>query len=130
MIQSKIITKMTESYKTLLENKQKELTRSRANREEIVIERFADDIDKITSLGLREVSTMLMDASAKLLSEVRAALQRINHGDFGVCIDCEEPINDKRLKAIPWANRCVKCQEAWEEEKKNLALFLQEEEVA
>lgn len=121
---------MTESYKTLLENKQKELTRSRANREEIVIERFADDIDKITSLGLREVSTMLMDASAKLLSEVRAALQRINHGDFGVCIDCEEPINDKRLKAIPWANRCVKCQEAWEEEKKNLALFLQEEEVA
>lgn len=43
---------------------------------------------------------------------VEEALDRLESGDYGVCLECEEPIAGKRLAAIPWARYCVKCQEA------------------
>ena len=47
----------------------------------------------------------------KLLREISDALQRINTGTYGVCLECEEPISTKRLDAVPWARYCVTCQE-------------------
>ena len=38
-------------------------------------------------------------------------MERIEHSSYGVCLECEEPISPKRLKAIPWAERCIVCQE-------------------
>lgn len=40
------------------------------------------------------------------------ALDRIEAGEYGVCAECEEPISEKRLKAIPWAKYCVRCQDS------------------
>ena len=48
----------------------------------------------------------------KLLREVGDALRRIEHDTYGVCPECEEPISNKRLDAVPWARYCVTCQEA------------------
>ena len=42
---------------------------------------------------------------------VEEALDRIDSGDYGVCLACEEPIPEKRLQALPWARYCVACQE-------------------
>lgn len=47
-----------------------------------------------------------------LLREISDALERHEHGTFGVCAECEEPISTKRLDAVPWARYCVACQEA------------------
>ena len=47
----------------------------------------------------------------KLLREVSDALLRIEHGTYGVCMECEEEISTKRLDALPWAKYCVTCQE-------------------
>jgi DnaK suppressor protein len=46
------------------------------------------------------------------LRMIEEALDRLNSGDFGVCLACEEPIPAKRLKALPWARYCVDCQES------------------
>jgi len=43
---------------------------------------------------------------------VEEALDRLANGDYGVCMNCEEPIPAKRLKALPWARYCVPCQES------------------
>jgi DnaK suppressor protein len=43
---------------------------------------------------------------------IQEALDRIAAGDYGICLSCEEPIPAKRLQAIPWAQFCVRCQEA------------------
>lgn len=45
------------------------------------------------------------------LRMVNAAIERVNSGDYGVCASCDEPISEKRLKAIPWAKYCVVCQD-------------------
>jgi DnaK suppressor protein len=46
------------------------------------------------------------------LREIRAALQRIDRGSFGICLNCEEGISAKRLAAVPWTALCIVCQEA------------------
>ena len=46
-----------------------------------------------------------------LLREVEEALMRVKDGTYGVCQECEEPISQKRLQALPWAKFCVRCQE-------------------
>ena len=50
-----------------------------------------------------------MDYTA--LRQVNAAIERVNTGDYGVCAACDEPISEKRLKAISWAKYCVVCQD-------------------
>ncbi len=45
------------------------------------------------------------------LKLVDAALARMDGGDYGSCMDCEGPISSRRLEAIPWASRCIACQE-------------------
>jgi DnaK suppressor protein len=45
------------------------------------------------------------------LRMVEEALDRMEAGDFGICLACDEPIAEKRLQALPWARYCVKCEE-------------------
>jgi len=45
-----------------------------------------------------------------MLRNIEAALKRIDDGDYGLCRDCEEPINPKRLEFDPTALRCIDCE--------------------
>jgi DnaK suppressor protein len=45
------------------------------------------------------------------LRMIDEALDRLDSGDYGVCLSCEEEIAEKRLRALPWAKYCVPCQE-------------------
>jgi DnaK suppressor protein len=46
----------------------------------------------------------------RLLVQIREALERIDHDSYGICAHCEEPIELRRLEAVPWARYCLKCQ--------------------
>ena len=37
------------------------------------------------------------------------ALERLQRGTYGICVDCDREISASRLKALPWATRCVRC---------------------
>lgn len=122
---------MTQSqFKALLESKYQELMHSSKSREAISVERSADELDVIQSLNEREVQTYSIDHDARLMRQVKVALKRMREGDYGICIDCDEMINHKRLTAIPWAERCVKCQEQKDDESRNPIMLLQEEDAA
>jgi DnaK suppressor protein len=58
------------------------------------------------------VSLRLNSLDYGQLRLVEEALDRMQSGDFGVCLACEQPIPSKRLQALPWARYCVPCQEA------------------
>ena len=49
-----------------------------------------------------------------LLAAIEEALNRLRDGIYGLCIDCGQPIPEKRLEAIPWAVRDRACQERCE----------------
>jgi RNA polymerase-binding transcription factor DksA len=40
---------------------------------------------------------------------IRAALQRMEDGTYGICVTCGEPIATKRLEALPYAIQCLAC---------------------
>jgi DnaK suppressor protein len=48
------------------------------------------------------------------LRAIEEALLKIEAGTFGICEDCEEEISPGRMNAIPFAVRCVECQEKHE----------------
>ena len=52
----------------------------------------------------------VLEAAADQRAQVQAALQRIEDGTYGTCIDCGGQISDARLQVRPEAARCIECQ--------------------
>lgn len=98
-------------YREILEHKQAELVAGLQVRDEIAIEKCADQIDEIQRAVERDLTIGDLDRKATLLRNVRAALVRMNDGGFGTCVECDEPITPKRLAAVPWTPMCIRCQE-------------------
>lgn len=88
-----------------------ELRNRAAQREQIAIERHADALDDALQQVERERLAGVIDAEARLLVVVEAAIQRYRAGTWGACLDCGEDIHPARLKAVPHAERCIGCQE-------------------
>ena len=59
----------------------------------------------------REFSLGLASSERNFIYELDDALKRIEDGTFGICQDCKSLITKSRLKAVPHARNCVKCQE-------------------
>jgi DnaK suppressor protein len=98
-------------FRRVLEAKYKDLASSAFNRDEIVVESAADEMDRLQQQLSRDIAVRNLDQTSRLLKSVQAALDRIEDEMYGVCLRCEEPIPEKRLKALPWAAHCVRCQE-------------------
>jgi DnaK suppressor protein len=43
------------------------------------------------------------------IQQITAALQRLDDGDYGVCGDCGDDIDPRRLQALPYAVLCAEC---------------------
>jgi DnaK suppressor protein len=63
--------------------------------------------DVATATFDREMASTLEDNSTHVLSEIDAALERIDAGTFGTCRVCGRPIGEERLEALPWATLCI-----------------------
>lgn len=98
-------------FRQVLEAKHADLAAILRRRDEIAIEKSPDAIDEVTRAAERELAIRNLDRESNLFRNVRAALQRIEDGAFGVCAHCEEEISPKRLAAVPWAPYCIRCQE-------------------
>jgi DnaK suppressor protein len=95
----------------ILDRKMAELVHVLRNRDGIAIEKSADQMDEIQYASERDLAIRNVDRESVLLRQVKAALGRIHDGSFGICIECDSAISPKRLAAVPWALRCIHCQE-------------------
>jgi DnaK suppressor protein len=82
-----------------------------------------DPIDEVVSSQAKAGSFAVSSVAAETLNAVRAALQRIDTGEYGVCIDCGRPIEEARLKAVPWTPYCLEDQEKHDREAKEPTPF-------
>lgn len=67
--------------------------------------------DVATDTYDREFSLSIASNERKLLYELDDALKKIEDGTFGICEDCKSLIAKNRLRALPNARSCVKCQQ-------------------
>ena len=101
----------TNEIKKALTAKMKELGGAGVSKDDIAIEQSAEMFDTIQRTTERELALASLSRNWQTSALVAEALKKINNGSYGVCADCEEPIGEKRLKAIPWAKFCIRCQE-------------------
>ncbi|HVT44014.1 MAG TPA: TraR/DksA family transcriptional regulator [Thermoanaerobaculia bacterium] len=119
MARTKTKASQFEQYRELLLRKQSELNDSYA-RDMAAGNAQPDDgiqdlADKAASAYSKELNFSLSDAEREILVLVDEALRRIDENAFGICINCGQVINEKRLKAVPWTRHCIDCQELEEQ---------------
>ena len=66
--------------------------------------------DSATATLNREIDYTLEENSEHVLSSINGALERIESGTYGTCVNCGRPIAEERLAAIPWATQCIECK--------------------
>ena len=87
-----------------------ELLRSEHGQYADIAGRVHDSGEESVAQMLAEQNIALVEHQTQELLAVEAALQRIDAGHYGVCVDCEAPIAFTRLQAQPAAQRCITCQ--------------------
>ena len=53
----------------------------------------------------------LSESTAAEIAQINRAIKRIDEGNYGDCSVCNEPIDVRRLEALPHSDRCVRCAE-------------------
>ena len=111
--------KRVEDFKKHLLTKQEELQRlvfkSEQDGREADEEVTQDIADKAANSYTKEFLFHQSDDHRRLLQLVEEALQRIGEQTYGLCVACEEEVQEKRLEAVPWARHCIACQEKQEQ---------------
>ncbi len=107
------------TFKQILVEKQAELSALLRSRDDIRIEQAPDALDAVQNATMRELAIRNLDRDSAQMRQVRAALHRIQDGSFGSCLNCEDEISPKRLKAVPWAAYCLSCQEMADQMQQN-----------
>ncbi len=69
----------------------------------------ADSAEMARELEDQEVVDALGNEATAEIARIAAALTRMDTGEFGVCLDCGEPIAAARLAATPYVERCIDC---------------------
>lgn len=101
-----------------LEERRQELEQEMAG---LYQEKFSDDqvqdvADQALSSTMESLKASIHDTKNVEYRRITRALQMIEEGTYGMCVDCQKPITERRLAYYPDATRCLVCQEAYEEQ--------------
>ena len=126
MKQNKMDKKTSAFYKKLLLDKREELIGDISHISEETLKKSQKDAsgdnsgytfhmaDVATDNYDREFSLGLATKERGVLMEINNALAKFQDGGFGLCELCKKSISQVRLKAVPYATLCLKCQQAKE----------------
>jgi len=89
----------------------KDLAKNREVTDETVDESAQDMVDRATSAYTKEFAYSLSEADRRVLILIDQALERLDAGPYGTCVHCAQPVQEKRIEAVPWARHCLDCQE-------------------
>jgi len=77
-----------------------------------VVELDQSKVGRLSRMDALQAQAMAKASSNRrqtMLGKITAALKRVDEGDFGLCRECEQPINPKRLEFDPTAIYCIEC---------------------
>jgi DnaK suppressor protein len=86
------------------------LAQHRADQSRLREESMADTEDLSTQNSNSHQHLSILEVRNQMRLQLDGALQRLEDGTYGVCEDCQKPISEERLKAMPFARRCIDCQ--------------------
>lgn len=107
------------SLRTMLLERRQVLTReideliARHRRDQILQreQSVADSGDMSLQDSTGEQQISILEVRNRMRNQIDEALRRLQDGTYGTCEDCTREISPERLKAMPFARRCVECQQ-------------------
>ena len=93
-----------------LEQKSKDRTQLHRGTSLLARERSTDYLDDAQAEVDCGLAVCVINEDWKVKNAVRSALDRMRSGKYGACEWRHEPIQSKRLSAVPWATRCARRQ--------------------
>ena len=72
---------------------------------------FADEVDIIQANEWREIGYATRELLVDRVNRLSAALDRLEDGEYGTCVECGEAIAPARLRVMPEVETCVRCQD-------------------
>lgn len=81
---------------------------------------FADEVDEIQANEWREIGFATRELLIERVNRITAALERLEEGEYGQCVECGEKIAPARLRALPEVTTCVRCQDRLERTSRHL----------
>jgi len=83
-------------------------------------EKFSDNQvqdpgDQAISSTMESLRMSFQSTEIKEYNRIVRALEKIRDGSYGICVDCGNPVSEKRLKSFPNSERCLICQEEHED---------------
>jgi DnaK suppressor protein len=79
---------------------------------------FPDPTDRAALETDRNFLLRIRDRERKLIEKIKAALERIEHGTFGICEICGREVGEERLRARPVTTQCIDCKKKQEAREK------------
>lgn len=70
----------------------------------------ADSADRGSRARDRDIAVAIAESECAQAGQIETALRHMDSGTYGLCRICGRQIRRARLKAVPWATRCVRCQ--------------------
>jgi DnaK suppressor protein len=77
---------------------------------ELSDDRVTDSVDMSLMDVNKEIALRLGEHESRMVADIDQALLRIKEGSYGICGRCDEPIDERRLEAVPTARYDAKCQ--------------------
>ncbi len=106
--------KKLDYFKNKLINLKKELSEKLKKRYDDAInigkDAGKDSADEAYKIYSRSLMLGRVEVDALKLQLVEQALMRIEAGTYGICMECEEEIEEKRLEYVPFARYCTECK--------------------
>ncbi len=103
-----------EHFRTLLISQLRQQTEQVRTDQATALELYDDGVNDSLDLSVSDLNTeialRLGERSSKVVADIDQALLRMKEGNYGVCIRCGEPINERRLEAVPTARYDAQCQ--------------------
>ena len=111
--------KKAKAYRDKLQLKKQEIleayNKNKSYGKEADGEATQDIADKAANSYTKEFLFSLSNTEREMLALVDEAIVRIDDRKYGSCVVCAEELDKKRLEAVPWAKRCISCQEKQEQ---------------
>ena len=80
----------------------------------------ADSKERAKQFEDNEVVDALGNEARAEVAKISAALQRLDAGEYGLCVECGLPISDGRMEVYPYADECIECAEFDEKRRSRL----------
>ncbi len=109
--------KMKSYRDRLLERREslfRQVTEAEMSSRERDLEATQDPADMAANAYTKELLISMSANDRRLLGLIDEALTRVEASEYGECVNCGEPVLEKRLDAVPWARYCLRCQDMQE----------------